>query len=292
MRRRIVAATVVFYLLRPGIVPCWEAAYRGAMLSVAAFAVEAAVGLVGRRRGLRMRLASVVLFVLFLPLAAALHPLHTVPKRTPAALGLAFEQKVEGVAWATLAGENLACRNVNLITFPGDEVELLLGQVLELRARAKTSSAIRELLKLAPQTAHRLDNNGVEQDVALDAVQPNDRLRVRPGERVPVDGMLLEGASAVDESMITGEPMPVEKSPNDKLTGGTLNTSGSFVMRAEHVGSETTLAQIARVRGKFVCLCVREVVTIGAMERHLLSSRLWAIPTSRWGRGCHCDHPG
>src|SRR5947207_9053016 len=110
---------------------------------------------------------------------------------------------------------------------------VLLGQVLELGARAKTSSAIRELLKLAPQTAHRLDNNGVEQDVALDAVQPNDRLRVRPGERVPVDGMLLEGASAVDESMITGEPMPVEKSPNDKLTGGTLNTSGSFVMRAE-----------------------------------------------------------
>ena len=124
---------------------------------------------------------------------------------------------------------------------------VLLGQVLELGARAKTSSAIRELLKLAPQTAHRLDNNGVEQDVALDAVQPNDRLRVRPGERVPVDGMLLEGASAVDESMITGEPMPVEKSPNDKLTGGTLNTSGSFVMRAEHVGSETTLAQIVKL---------------------------------------------
>src|SRR5205085_10408940 len=84
---------------------------------------------------------------------------------------------------------------------------VLLGQVLELGARAKTSSAIRELLKLAPQNAHRLDNNGVEQDVALDAVQPNDRLRVRPGERVPVDGTLLEGASAVDESMLSGEPM-------------------------------------------------------------------------------------
>jgi len=123
---------------------------------------------------------------------------------------------------------------------------VLLGQVLELRARAKTSTAIRALLKLAPQTAHRLDNSG-ETDVALDSVHPGDRLRVRPGERVPVDGVLLEGASAVDESMITGEAMPVEKSVNDKLTGGTLNTSGSFVMRAERVGSETTLAQIVKL---------------------------------------------
>lgn len=124
---------------------------------------------------------------------------------------------------------------------------VLLGQVLELRARAKTSSAIRALLKLAPQTAHRLKDDGGEQDAALDQVQPGDRLRVRPGDRVPVDGVLLEGASAVDESMITGEPMPVEKSVNDKLTGGTLNTSGSFVMRAERVGGETTLAQIVKL---------------------------------------------
>jgi Cu+-exporting ATPase len=124
---------------------------------------------------------------------------------------------------------------------------VLLGQVLELRARAKTSTAIRALLKLAPQTAHRLSEGGEEQDVALDSVHPGDRLRVRPGERVPVDGVLLEGASAVDESMITGESMPVEKSANDKLTGGTLNTSGSFVMRAERVGSETTLAQIVKL---------------------------------------------
>jgi P-type Cu+ transporter len=124
---------------------------------------------------------------------------------------------------------------------------VLLGQVIELRARARTSSAIRALLKLAPQTAHRLDDSGSEQDVALDQVQRGDRLRVRPGERVPVDGILLEGASAVDESMITGEPMPVEKSAGDKLTGGTLNTSGSFVMRAERVGTETTLAQIAKL---------------------------------------------
>ena len=124
---------------------------------------------------------------------------------------------------------------------------VLLGQVLELRARAKTSSAIRALLKLAPQTAHRLDDGNTEQDIALDLVQKDDRLRVRPGERIPVDGTLLEGASAVDESMVTGEPMPVEKSVRDQLTGGTLNTSGSFVMRAERVGSETTLAQIVKL---------------------------------------------
>ena len=124
---------------------------------------------------------------------------------------------------------------------------VLLGQVLELRARAKTSSAIRALLKLAPQTAHRLDDGNAEQDIALDLVQKGDRLRVRPGERVPADGALLEGASAVDESTVTGEPMPLEKSVGDQLTGGTLNTSGSFVMRAERVGSETTLAQIVRL---------------------------------------------
>jgi P-type Cu+ transporter len=124
---------------------------------------------------------------------------------------------------------------------------VLLGQVLELRARAKTSSAIRALLKLAPKTAHRLTASGSEQDVALDVVQPGDHLRVRPGENVPVDGSLLEGSSAVDESMVTGEPMPVEKCIGDQITGGTLNTSGSFVMRAERVGSETTLAQIVKL---------------------------------------------
>jgi P-type Cu+ transporter len=124
---------------------------------------------------------------------------------------------------------------------------VLLGQVLELRARAKTSSAIRALLKLAPQTAHRLGSGDSEQDITLDLVQKGDRLRVRPGERIPVDGSLIEGASAVDESMVTGEPMPVEKSVGDQLTGGTLNSSGSFVMRAERVGSETKLAQIVKL---------------------------------------------
>src|SRR5258707_1468287 len=123
---------------------------------------------------------------------------------------------------------------------------VLLGQVLELRARAKTSSAIRALLSLAPQIAHRLSDSAAsssEQDVSLDQVLPGDRLRVRPGERIPVDGKLLDGASAVDESMLTGEPMPVEKSFGDNLTGGTLNTSGSFIMRADRVGSATNLAR-------------------------------------------------
>src|SRR5713226_907390 len=124
---------------------------------------------------------------------------------------------------------------------------VLLGQVLELRARQRTSGAIRALLNLAPQQAHLVDATGTEKDIPLDQVKPGDRLRVRPGERVPVDGTIREGASAVDESMVTGEPMPVEKSPGDKVTGGTLNTSGSFVMEAEHVGSETMLAQIVKL---------------------------------------------
>src|SRR6266481_1464922 len=124
---------------------------------------------------------------------------------------------------------------------------VLLGQVLELRARQRTSGAIRALLNLAPQQAHRLALDGTEKDVALDQVKPGDRLRVRPGERVPVDGVVREGASAVDESMVTGEPMPVEKTAGDKVIGGTLNTSGSFVMEAERVGGETMLAQIVKL---------------------------------------------
>jgi len=124
---------------------------------------------------------------------------------------------------------------------------VLLGQVLELRARQGTSGAIRALLNLAPQQAHLLAPDGTERDVPLDQVKPGDPLRVRPGERVPVDGTIGEGASAVDESMLTGEPMPVEKAAGDKVTGGTLNTSGSFIMEAERVGSETMLAQIVRL---------------------------------------------
>ncbi len=124
---------------------------------------------------------------------------------------------------------------------------VLLGQVLELRARSQTGNAIRELLGLAPKTARRISENGQEQDVPLDQVRVGDRLRVRPGERVPVDGVVLEGSSAVDESMITGEPIPVEKAPGDRVVGATINNTGSFVMRAERVGSETLLAQIVQM---------------------------------------------
>jgi Cu+-exporting ATPase len=124
---------------------------------------------------------------------------------------------------------------------------VLLGQVLELRARQKTSGAIRALLHLAPQQAHLIAADGSERDVTLNEVQRGDRLRVRPGERVPTDGVVLEGQSAIDESMLTGEPMPVEKSPGDAVTGGTLNTSGSFLMEARRVGSETMLAQIVKL---------------------------------------------
>ena len=124
---------------------------------------------------------------------------------------------------------------------------VLLGQVLELRARAATGGAIRALLDLAPKTARQLRADGSETDIPLDSVQPGDRLRVRPGEKVPVDGIVIEGRSALDESMITGEPMPVEKVPGDQVTGATLNTSGAFVMRAERVGADSTLARIVEL---------------------------------------------
>jgi len=124
---------------------------------------------------------------------------------------------------------------------------VLLGQVIELRARSQTSSAIKALLGLTPKTARRLRDDGGEEDVSLDEVRPGDRLRVRPGERVPVDGVFLEGTSAVDESMVTGEPIPVEKAPGSRVTGGTVNGPGGFVMRAERVGSDTLLAQIVRM---------------------------------------------
>ena len=123
---------------------------------------------------------------------------------------------------------------------------VLLGQVLELRARSHTAGAIRALLKLAPKTARRL-RDGVEEDVALSEVAVGDRLRVRPGERVPTDGVVIEGESAVDESMLTGEPIPVTKRAGDRVAGATVNTSGSFVMRAERVGADTLLAQIVRM---------------------------------------------
>jgi Cu+-exporting ATPase len=126
-------------------------------------------------------------------------------------------------------------------------VLVLLGQVLELRARERTGDAIRALLDLAPKSARRIRPDGTDEDVGLDAVAVGDRLRVRPGEKVPVDGELLEGRGVVDESMVTGESMPVTKSADDRLIGGTINQSGSFVMRADRVGSETLLARIVQL---------------------------------------------
>jgi Cu+-exporting ATPase len=124
---------------------------------------------------------------------------------------------------------------------------VLLGQVLELRARHQTGGAIRALLGLAPKTARRLSDDGQEHDVALDQVVPGDKLRVRPGEKIPVDGIVVEGQSTVDESMISGEPIPVLKAPGDQVIGGTVNGTGGLVIRAERVGSETVLAQIVRM---------------------------------------------
>ena len=124
---------------------------------------------------------------------------------------------------------------------------VLLGQVLELRARSATSGAIRALLALAPKTARRVADDDTQEDIPLAHVHVSDRLRVRPGERIPVDGVVVEGSSAVDESMVTGEPLPVEKTSGSRVTGGTVNATGSFIMRAERVGADTLLAQIVRM---------------------------------------------
>jgi P-type Cu+ transporter len=123
-------------------------------------------------------------------------------------------------------------------------VLVLLGQVLELRAREQTGGAIRALLKLAPKTARRLKSDGQDEQVALELIQVGDRLRVRPGDGVPVDGEVLEGRGAVDESMVTGESMPSAKHPGDKLVGGTVNGTGSLTMRADKIGADTMLARI------------------------------------------------
>jgi Cu+-exporting ATPase len=126
-------------------------------------------------------------------------------------------------------------------------VLVALGQVLELKARAATGHAIKSLLGLAPKTARRVSSTGTESDVPLEEVRAGDELRVRPGEKVPVDGIVVEGTSAVDESMITGEPVPVAKTAQDKVTGGTINGTGSFLMRAERVGNDTLLARIVQM---------------------------------------------
>ena len=124
---------------------------------------------------------------------------------------------------------------------------VLLGQVLELRARSRTSAAIRSLLRLSPRSARLVRADGTEIDVGLEHVQPGDLLRVRPGEKVPVDGRVTDGASSVDESLMTGESIPVEKTEGDRVTGGTVNATGTFLMRAERVGNDTLLAQIVRM---------------------------------------------
>jgi P-type Cu+ transporter len=167
-------------------------------------------------------------------------------------------------------------------------VLVLLGQVLELRARSQTSSAIRALLNLAPPTARRLRSDGTEEEVPLDRVQVGDRLRVRPGDKVPVDGIVLEGRSSVDESMVTGEPIPVEKTPGSRVTGGTVNGTGSFVMRAERIGRDTLLAQIVQMvseaqRSRAPIQRLADVVSSYFVPAVVLVAVLTFIGWSLWG---------
>src|SRR5690606_32177705 len=128
-------------------------------------------------------------------------------------------------------------------------VLVLLGQVLELRARSRTGAAIRNLLALAPTTARRIDDDGLDTEIPLEHVHVGDHLRVRPGERVPVDGVVVDGATAIDESMVSGEPIPVEKGAGAAVTGGTMNGTGAFVMEAQRVGADTLLARIVKLVG-------------------------------------------
>lgn len=149
---------------------------------------------------------------------------------------------------------------------------VFLGQVLELRAREQTGSAIRALMDLAPKTARRLTREGADEEITLDQVQLNDHLRIRPGESVPVDGEVIEGRSSVDESMISGEPVPVEKNSGDSLTGGTLNKNGSLIMRAERVGADTMLSRIVEM----VATAQRSRAPIQGMADRVSS---WFVPT-------------
>jgi len=165
---------------------------------------------------------------------------------------------------------------------------VLLGQVLELRARRRTSSAIKALLGLAPKVARLLRDDGTEVDVPLPEVKTGDRLRVRPGEKVPVDGVVLDGASAVDESMVTGEPVPVEKRTGDPVTGGTVNGLGGFVMRAERVGGETLLAQIVRMvseaqRSRAPIQRLADVVASWFVPAVIVAAAITFVAWSVWG---------
>src|SRR5207302_1780428 len=152
-------------------------------------------------------------------------------------------------------------------------VLVLVGQVLELRAREQTSGAIRALIDLAPKTARRV-RDGAEEDIALDAVAVGDILRIRPGDKVPVDGSVTEGRSALDESLVTGESMPVTKEVSDKVIAGTLNTTGSFLMRAEKVGRDTMLAQIVQM----VAAAQRSRAPIQRLADQVAA---WFVPTVR-----------
>jgi len=172
----------------------------------------------------------------------------------------------------------------------------LMGQLFELNARARTSAAIRDLLKLAPKTARRINSDGSEADVQVDAIQVGDRLRVTPGEKIPVDGVVESGSSAVNESMLTGEPIPVSKRVGDKVIGATLNTSGALVIRSEHVGADTMLAQIIHLvaqaqRSKAPMQKFADVVAgyfvVGVVATALLSFLLWGWlgPEPSWVYG-------
>lgn len=163
--------------------------------------------------------------------------------------GAAYCYSVFAVAVPELFPARTAQGNVALYFEPAaiSIALVLLGQVMELRARSQTSAALRELLNLSPKTARKVDLQGMESDISLDRVALGDRLRVRPGEKVPVDGTLLEGRSSIDESMISGEPLPVEKISGTKVVGGTVNGTGSFLMRAERIGADTLLSQIVKV---------------------------------------------
>ncbi len=167
-------------------------------------------------------------------------------------------------------------------------VLVLLGQVLELRARSQTGSALRSLLGLAPKTARRISENGSESDVPLEHIQVGDHLRVRPGERVPVDGTVIEGQSSVDESMVTGEPIPVEKDSGRAVTGGTVNGTGGLVMRAERVGRDTLLAQIVKMvneaqRSRAPIQRLADVVAGYFVPAVMVSAVLTFVAWSVWG---------
>jgi heavy metal translocating P-type ATPase len=165
--------------------------------------------------------------------------------------GVAWLFSVVGTVWPSLFPASMRGHDGSVAVYfeaaAVITVLVLLGQVLELRAREQTSGAIRALLDLSPKMARRIRPDGSDEDVTLDQVMAGDRLRVRPGERVPVDGTIVEGRSAIDESMVTGESMPVTKAIGEKVIGGTMNQSGSFVMRADKVGRETVLAQIVQM---------------------------------------------